>query len=213
MNKLIFKTALITLGIALILAVSAFGIISFCAPAVMMELFDSVGLENISGDYAYQQYQISKEISYLARSFEIAAAHEKNSLALERFTEFYGEDGSEQRASFAEYCKEQNEVELPKGVPEYDYRSYVCARAAVIKYRLALTEEEKEEVVTFALSETDDELSAECPVVALSVETAQKADGDFCIRLLLSILSERRLNGENEYYQNIVKILEDASNE
>ena len=213
MNKLILKTALITLGIALILAVSAFGIISFCAPAVMMRLFDSVGLENISGDYAYQQYQISKDISYLARSFEVAAAYENNSLALERFNEFYGEDGSEQRASFAEYCTQQNEVELPKGVPEYDYRSYVCAQAAVVKYRLALTDEEKEAVVTFALSETGDEFSAECPVVALSVESAEKEDGDFCSRLLSGIRSERRLNGENEYYQNIVKILEDASNE
>ena len=56
MRKIIFKTIFITLGIVLILAISAFGILSFAAPKTMMQFAASLGLDAISGDYAYQEY-------------------------------------------------------------------------------------------------------------------------------------------------------------
>ena len=50
MRKIIFKTIFITLGIVLILAISAFGILSFAAPKAMMNFSASLGLDAISGD-------------------------------------------------------------------------------------------------------------------------------------------------------------------
>ena len=53
MKKIIVRTALITLGITLIMAIAVFGIVSFCFPASMMEFTASLGMKNLSGDYAY----------------------------------------------------------------------------------------------------------------------------------------------------------------
>ena len=73
MRKLVLKTALITLGVVLVLAVAAFGVISLCAPAVMCDFTLSLGMESVSADYAYQEYQRSGDLAYLARSVELAA--------------------------------------------------------------------------------------------------------------------------------------------
>lgn len=213
MKKLIFKTALITLGIMIILGVSVFGIASFVAPAAMMRFFDSMGFESISGDYAYQHYQISNDLNYLARSFEIAAAHDNAATALQLFNEFYGEEGSAQRERFDEYCKTQTGSDLPEAISDYNYRAYVCGRAAVVKYRLAVTDEDKAAVCVFAISESDAELTAESPVVALSVEIIEKRDTAFCAMFLGMIKNEKKFNKFNQTYTNILNHLEEASNE
>lgn len=216
MRKLIVKTVLITLGIMLILAVAVFGIASFVAPSAMMRFFDSLGLETISGDYAYQQYQISDNLDYLARAFEIAAANNNDSVAAQRFDEFYGEEESEQREAFYTYCENQSNRELPGGAPDYDYRSFVCGQAAIAKYRLSASSssnEGKEEICAFALFETGEEFVEESPIVALSLDAIEKGDGEFCALLLRKIREEKRFNAENEIYINIVKGLEEVANE
>lgn len=216
MKKLILKTALITVGISLVLAIAVFGIVSFFAPAAMMKLCDSLGLENISGDYAYQQYQLSGEIDYLARAFEIAVANDRNDVANERFNEFYGEDGSEQRAAFSEYCLKQtvgdNSAQMPEKVSGYDYRAFICSQAALVKYRIAASDGEKEAVCKFAVSETGKEFVPESPVVALAAESAGKGDKAFCLLLLASVKSAD-FNTQNNYYIKTVKILEDSTHE
>lgn len=221
MKKLIFKTASITLGVILVLAISVFGIMSFVAPSAMMRFFDSIGLESISGDYAYQQYQISGNIDYLARSFEIAAIKEKDSVASERFNEFYGEEGSDRRQEFLQYCRSQNQTaissgngfQMPQTVLNSDYRSYVCAQAALVKYRLSTDEEEKAEVCDFAISETDAEITPLSPLIALVEDPSVLADSQFCAMLLQKMRSEEKFNRENEFYVSIIKSLEEAFHE
>lgn len=213
MKKLILKTALITFGITLILAVSAFGIVSFCAPATMMRFFDTLGLHNISGDYAYQEYQNSRDLSYLARAFEVAAENRSDLVAEDRFEELYGEDGSEEREAFARFCDEQTNVGLPDEAPRYGYRAYLCGRAACVKYRLAQTEDEKDAVCSFALSETSDAFSQDSPVIALTLEAIGAKDADFCSLLLARVKGTARLDGESEHYLNVIKFLEEAANE
>ncbi len=216
MKKLILKTALITVGITLLLAIAVFGVVSFFAPAAMMKLCDSIGLESISGDYAYQQYQLSGEIDYLARAFEVAVANDKNAVADERFNEFYGEEGSEQRAAFSEYCLRQNVGENSAGMPEkvsgYDYRAFICTQAALVKYRIAASDGDKEAVCKLAISETGKEFTPECPVVALAAESAKKGDKAFCLLLLASVRSAD-FNTQNNYYIKTVKLLEDSTHE
>lgn len=217
MKKLILKTALITFGITIILMVSLFGILSFCAPSAMMKLFDSLGLENISGDYAYQEYQHTKVLDYLARSFEIAASNKKDDVAESRFEELYGEDGSERRSEFGEYCVSQNGKALPDKVPAYDYRAYVCGLAACVRYRSAVTDTEKEAVYAFAVSETPSDLPAESPVIALIVEAAENNDRAYCSYLSQSLDGEGKFDKESENYLNIKNLLseykENASDE
>lgn len=213
MKKLVLKTALITLGVTLVLAVSLFGIVSFCAPASMMRFCESIGLENISGDYAYQEYQNTKKLSYLAHSFEIAASSGSYSVADERFEELYGGDESDERTAFADYCAGQNQVSLPDGVPDYDYRAYLCGRAASVKYHLALTDDEKAAVCAFAISESAAELTPESPLISLALAAIDKKDSAFCGLLLTRVRAESKFNRENPHYQNIVKFLEEAANE
>ena len=59
MRKIVLKTALVTLGVVIVLAVAAFGIASLCIPATMSELTYSLGMDLISSDYAYQEYERS----------------------------------------------------------------------------------------------------------------------------------------------------------
>ena len=108
MRKIVFKTIFITLGVVLILAISAFGILSFAAPKAMMSFTSSLGLDAISGDYAYQEYRRSGDIEYLARAFEIAAFEGRSDAAAERFEELYENEG------FSDYCKAQDGVELAR---------------------------------------------------------------------------------------------------
>ncbi len=219
MKKIILKTALITFGVTLILAISAFGITSFCAPAVMMDLTDSLGLESISGDYAYQEYQHSKDISYLARSFEIAAECGNDSVAKSRFDQLY------EHEEFGAYCEAQDEIEMQDGVPVIAYRAYVCGNGACVMYRLARTEEEKADVYAFALSETDASFPRSNPLSVLAVEAAYAKDGAFCAMLLSAISAEEKFSdlraemgvesdSENcRHYIDIITILEEAADE
>lgn len=213
MKKLILKTAIITVGVVLILAVSVFGIVSFCAPASMMRFCESIGLENISGDYAYQEYQNSRRLDYLAHAFEIAEKNGRYSVAEERFEELYGEEDSPRRTEFAAFCEQQNNAVLPDGVPAYDYRSYLCGRAATVKYHLALTDDEKDAVCAFAIAETGAEANEVCPLMSLTLAAVNDGNADFCNLFLGKIKAEQRFNAENIHYQRLVKFLEEAVNE
>ena len=137
MRKIVFKTIFITLGVVLILAISAFGILSFAAPKAMMSFTSSLGLDAISGDYAYQEYRRSGDIEYLARAFEIAAFEGRSDAAAERFEELYENEG------FSDYCKAQDGVELGEDIPENNYRSYACSLGASALYAVAETDDEK----------------------------------------------------------------------
>lgn len=207
MKKLIIRTAIITLCVSIVLAISVIGILSFCAPAVMMRLTASLGMKGISGDFAYEEYARSGDISYLARSFELAAEKSDDRIAEERFRILYGEEGSEQRAAFDKYCAEYK-AEKIDGVPALGYRMYLCGQAAAVKYRLASTAEEKTEVWAFAAAETDDKFSAGNPVVMLCVEALSREDGEFCIELYGAIRAETRFDSSALDYIAIVNLLE-----
>ncbi|MGN1077299.1 MAG: hypothetical protein ACI4ST_02170, partial [Candidatus Gallimonas sp.] len=157
MKKLVLKTAIITFVVTAVLAIAAFGVTSFLAPSVMMRFTASLGLESVSGDYAYQEYERSGDLSYLARSFLIAADRDSDKKANERFTVLYGEDGSERREAFSAYCAEYtvDDSSLPESARGLEYRMYLCGRAAVVRYRLADGAEAEGAVCDFAVSETD----------------------------------------------------------
>lgn len=222
MRKIVFKTIFITLGIVLILAISAFGILSFAAPKAMMNFSASLGLDAISGDYAYQEYRRSGDINYLAYAFEVAANEGRPDAAAERFEEFYENEG------FTDYCTEQDGQELGEDIPKLNYRSYACGLGACALYAVAETDEEKLEVYTFALSETSEEFEPSNPVVSLALAISEADDAEFCGIILDNLENEDKFNELRkqatledasqrtegyELYLEIIELLEEAANE
>ncbi len=205
MKKLVIKTALFTLGVLFVVAIAVFGILSIAAPATMMRFTDSIGLVGISGDYAWQEYENTGDLDYLVRSFLIAAERKEDSKAVERFKALYGDE-----KGFGEYCASQKAPDDPD-VPDYDFRGYLCGQAACAGYRLAETQEEREDVVRFAVAETPSSFPEGNPVAVLAAEAAKSTDSEFC-RLLLGRIREREYE-QNRDYISIVKILEVVANE
>lgn len=205
MKKLILKTALATLGVILILAVALFGILSLVAPAVMMDFTESIGLPSISGDYAWQEYERSGNMDCLARSFLTAAEHGENKKAAERFEEFYRD-----REAFSAYCEKQSIAgdDLPAYLQEISYRDYVCGKAAQVKLRLARTDEQKDEAIRFAISETASSFPSGNPVVSLAVEAAGNGNAAVCARILELIAGEHF--DQNTEYLTITSILKNT---
>lgn len=205
-GKLIFKTILLTIGVIAILAVSVFGVVSLLAPVTMMEFTDSLGLKSMSGDYAYQEYRRSENISYLARSFIVAAGLEADRAAESRFEELYV------HPQFDTFCAEQDEkIEAAEGLEGISYRAYLCGLATRVKYRLASSEEEFTAVLNFAKSETEASFPQSNPLIALTVEAAGNRDKAFCTRLR-DVLTDGTYT-ENSDLQYIIAILEGVINE
>ncbi len=198
MKKLILKTIFITCGIALMLLFAVFGIVSLWAPSAMMNFTASLGMETVSGDYAFQEYERSGNISCLARSFLIASRHKDDRNADQRFEILFGLEG------FGEFCESQNTS--GEGVPAVSYRSYLCGQAAEVKYRLAKTAEEKEAVCSFAVEETTADFPSGNPVIALTLALAEAKDGT-ASDILLTKISGKGFE-QNLDYRNIINILE-----
>lgn len=198
---------------------AVFGMVSFWAPAAMMKFTASLGLDSVSGDYAYRQYERSGDLSYLARSFIVAANQGSDRTAETRFTAFYGNldtedenalaEGRKRREAFYEFCGEQDAivVVLPTGTISSDYRCFVCSQAARVKYRLASSPVGKQAVCDFAIEETEESFPAGNPVIALAVSIADKKDKPTS-EYLLEALSRKNYDSENTNYKNIKTILE-----
>lgn len=207
MRKTITRTALITLGITLVMAIAVFGIVSFCFPYVMMDFTASLGMKSLSGDYAYQEFERSGNVNCLVRSFVIAAEKEKDRIADDRFTILYGEDESEARDKFNEYCDSYEIDTSEEGNVEVSMRSYLLGLASRVKYRLARTsDDKKKEVCEFALGVTDQSFPQGNPVVYLAVEAVERNDDAFCKLLREEI--EKYDFEQNTNYHNIIKLLE-----
>ena len=203
-KKFVFKIIFLTIAVVLILALSAFGVASLLAPAFMMDLSASVGLKSISGDYAFQEFERSGNVEYLARAFIISADMQHDRTANERFTILYELD------EFDEFCASQDaSVEVVEGLEGCTYRGYICGLAACVRYRLAVTEEDVSAVVAFAAQETAPEFPLENPLILLTMEGARSDDAALC-ELILAELTGGGYDAESADYANVVGILEDV---
>ena len=200
MKKLILKTALITLGATTVALVAIFGLMSLWAPATMMKFTFSLGLDSISGDYAYQEYQRSGELSYLARSFIVSANAKDDKKAEKRFELLYADE------EFESFCNEQDAIQLTEGV-KINYRSYLCAEAVRVKYRLS-AESDWEGICQFAIKETDPSFPIGNPVVALATEAIADKNSKFCEVLIPYVVdAEKDFDKETADYRYILKFL------
>ena len=209
MKKIILKTALITFGVTVILAIAVFGITSFCAPSAMMNFTASLGMESISGDYAYQEYERSGNLECLSRPFIIAAEKKDNRTANDRFTVLYGEDGSERREEFEAFCIAYKVENEPEGV-QTNFREYLMGLAAGVKYRIAKTEEGKSAACDFAIEQTV-AFTAGSPAAALTLEIVSAKDGETAF-VYLGKIREQHYE-ESETYSRFIKFLEGTVDE
>lgn len=209
MRKIVLKTALVTLGVVIVLAVAAFGIASLCIPATMSELTYSLGMDLISSDYAYQEYERSGDLAYLSRAFEIAATNGRDQKAEKRFDELYAADG------FDEMCAQRDAQTPPVVVGGeeilYSYRDYVCGLGACVKYRLATDEQTRAEAIALAVDNTTQAFRSGNPVYLLATEAAGRADSVFCSQLLVAM--QQADFEQNSLFTDLVNILEVIADE
>ena len=211
MRKIVLKTAIITLGVTIILAVAVFGIVSLIAPAQMMRLTLSLGLDRTDADSPFQEYERSGDVDFLARSFEIcpAGGYDDNT-AEKRFDLLYTDNAE----AFAQLCEERNDQ--TENALGYDYRDYVVGLGASVKYRLAADEAQQDEAIELAVSETGAEFPAGNPVIAPAVEAAGEGDASFCGRLSAEMKASFDLGADGfntKIFMDIVNILEGIANE
>ena len=208
MKKLVLKTSFITFGVTIILLVSVFGILSLFVPYEMSDFSLSIGLDTLSGDYAYQEYERSGSVRYLARSFEIASQGGSAQKAEHRFELLI------EHEEFDSYCEKQDANSAQSSTtPHYRYRDYIYGRGACVKYRLAKTEAEMRRVCRFALDNTGESFRSGNPYVLLAIDAANKNDGSFCKILLEETDSSGMEFEQNSDYASIRKILEGCANE
>ena len=168
-----------------------------------MRLF-SLGMESVSADYAYQEYQRSDDLAYLARSVELAAGR-NDAKAEERFDLLYAAEG------FDEMCAARDAQQTSSDIRLGSYHDYLCGVGACVKYRLADTQEEYEEALALALAETDTSFPVANPLYMLSVEAASADDAAFCASLL-AVLESASFT-QNTGYTNIETILKEVASE
>lgn len=200
MKKLILKTIFITCAVSVMLIFALFGVLSFWAPSVMMNFTASLGMETVSGDYAFQEYERSGSISCLARSFLIASKYGKDKTAEKRFDLLYADE------DLLAFCNEQDGVDLGNEVPDHSYYDFLCGQGACVKYRLAGGEVEKGIACAFAVDKTDESFPAGNPVIALAVYLVKSDDTDGA-RILLEEVQKKTFSTENGHYKNIVALL------
>ncbi len=200
MGKLIMKTALITLSVTFVLAISVFGIVSFSAPGAMMSFSASLGMESVSGDYAFAEYERSGNLSCLVRAAETAEKANALSSADERFTLLLKDE------KFPAYCAEKDgEAAAP-----ISYKQYVYGLAAGVKYRLG----DREGALRLALESAEEGASGKklpYAVIEIAVKAQEKKDAPFC----KTFAEWLRTSGfeESKTLQDIINLLEECANE
>lgn len=208
MKKLILKTALITLGSAIVVLVAVFGLMSLWAPAIMMDFTASLGLDSISGDYAYQEYERSGKIDYLARSFIVSAHVGENEKAMKRFNLLRDSD------EFEPFCKAQSDIQLTEK-QSITYESYLYAQGVVIMYRTSPKEDWKD-ICDKAIEKTDASFPIGNPVAALATEAISKEDSAFCAVLLEEFVNAEWNENQIDYmyfFETLTKLTGGMANE
>lgn len=184
MGKLIVKTAAVTFSLLVAAALMLFGIVSLSAPAAMMELTDSLGMNGASAYYSLAVYDRSGDISDLAVAVEKSYDVGHYSDAAEYGQKMLGDD------AFAEYCAARDEDTEGSSYILGDYRQYAGGIVSSAQYYSG----EKETALDTAfevLGQTFPETNA---VSILAAAASGSDDVEFC-RSILAQLEE--LNVEN----------------
>lgn len=125
MQKLVLKTALITLASVLVLALLVYGVLSLFVPSAMVSLTDKLGMDGACARYSVSVYEKTGDIDDLAAAVERSYGAERYGDAAEYGVILLG------REDFPSYC-ERRESEIAG--EKYDYAQFAAGIVSVSLY-------------------------------------------------------------------------------
>ncbi len=125
MQKLVLKTALITLASVLVLALLVYGVLSLFVPSAMVSLTDKLGMDGACARYSVAVYEKTGSIDDLASAVERSYGAERYGDAAEYGVILLG------REDFPSYC-ERRESEIAG--EKYDYAQFAAGIVSVSLY-------------------------------------------------------------------------------
>ncbi len=150
LKNIILKTALITLGVVIALAVVMFAILSLAFPGTLCGWCEQLGNYGFAVKYASLYYSYTGDVADLARCAEDGILSGKNGYITEYCTKLVDDEG------FPEYCTLRDE-QMAEDLPElsFSYRQYIYGAAAEAYYR----EGDSDLAVGFAIEALDENFS------------------------------------------------------
>lgn len=131
MNKIIFKTALVTLGALVAAAVAVFSLWILISPQTMASYCEKTGNYSFAVTCADLRYKYTKDVKDLARCAQDGIASGKDALIVKYCEMLIGHEG------FDDLCKSVDESIPSTEYGKYatDYKAYVCGNLAAAQYR------------------------------------------------------------------------------
>ncbi len=179
MQKLVLKTALITLASVLVLALLVYGVLSLFVPSAMVSLTDKLGMDGACARYSVSVYEKTGDIDDLAAAVERSYGAERYGDAAE-----YGVILLE-REDFSSYCERRENAMAGQ---KYDYAQFAAGIVSVSLYYDGQTDA--------AVKVAFDAVGSSFPtgnavIYLLSAACDAEKDADTC-RILLTALQELR---------------------
>lgn len=195
MKRVVVKTALKTLLVAVIALLAAFGVASLGFPRHMATLFENMGSYSLATGYASLSYKYSKTIGNLARCVDdsIFAGNDKNIVK-------YG-DMLVVLEDFSEYAKERTEA--LDG--EADYFYFVYSNLAGAKYNCG-NKDDALDMAQMAMQGVTD-FPVNNTYAILATRAAQADDAEFCQKLYELIVDLTPSAAQQAYYDTVLSIL------
>lgn len=173
MNKIILKTALITVAALAVIAAAVFSLWLVCSPSTMAGACERTGNYPLAITCADLSYKYSNDIGDLARCAE-------NSVRAgdDRLIALYGEKLIVDE-SFEELCSEKDKLISGSDYAQYTsaYKTYICGHVAAAEYRSGKLEKAIEAArkggvhaftkLVLQIAETNDKSAAESVIFAL----------------------------------------------
>lgn len=131
MNKIIFKTALVTLGTLVAAAVAIFSLWILISPQTMATSCEKTGNYSFAVTCADLRYKYTKDVKDLARCAQDSIVSGKDALILKYCGRLIEDDG------FDTLCKAVDESIMSTEFGKYakDYKGYICGNLAAAQYR------------------------------------------------------------------------------
>lgn len=125
---IIGKTALLTAGLLIAIAIVIFAILSIAFPGTLAEFFEKTGNYSLAVGYASLHYTYTGTTEDAAECAQDSILSKNNNYIIRYGTQFIDDSG------FEDYCKEQDEYYYTEYGMEYSYKQYIYGEVACAYY-------------------------------------------------------------------------------
>ena len=182
MNKIVLKTALLTIAALAVAALAVFSLWILCSPQTMAGASERIGNYSFAVTCAALRYKYTKNANDLARCAEDGILSGKDKYVIE-----YGEK-LVSHEKYAELCAKKNEQlsQTKYGELAADYNGYICGHLAAAQYRKGDTAKAVETAqsggagafarLVIAVADKSDKQAAQTVLDALNKDAAQNTE-------------------------------------